>query len=140
MTREQNVETTRNVFKFLEQRRFKEFSELFAENGKWIHPYHSGLFPEETVGKSKILKGILKAAANFKEIHFPIDEILPFEDPKKIAVKLNGKLFLKNGSGTYENNYLAIFSFDEKGKISEWVEYYNPVIAAKAFGLMDKLK
>ena len=105
-----------------------------------IHPYHSGLFPAETIGQKEIYKGIQIAATNFNEIHFPIDEILPFEDPKKVAVKLKGKLLLKNGAGTYENDYLAIFSFDEQGKIAEWIEYYNPNTAAKAFGLMGKLK
>ena len=140
MTRERNIETAQQMFRFLEQRQFKEFSELFAENGKVIHPYHSGLFPAETIGQKEIYKGIQIAATNFNEIHFPIDEILPFEDPKKVAVKLKGKLLLKNGAGTYENDYLAIFSFDEQGKIAEWIEYYNPNTAAKAFGLMGKLK
>jgi len=140
VTRERNIETARNLFRFLEQRRLKEFSELFAENGKWIHPYHSGLFPAEIVGQKEIYNSIKIAAANFDEIHFPIDEILPFEDPNRVAVKLTGRLNLKNGSGTYENDYLAIFSFDEHGKILEWIEYYNPITAAKAFGLMNKIK
>ena len=140
MTRERNIETARNAFRFLEQRRFEEFSELFAENGKWIHPYHSGLFPAETVGKKGIYNSLKNAADNFDEIQFPIDEILPFEDPNRVAVKFTGKLNLKNGSGTNENDYFAILSFDEHGKILEWIEYYNPITAAKAFGLMDKIK
>jgi ketosteroid isomerase-like protein len=140
VSKERNIEIIRNTFRFLEQRRFKELSELFAENGKWIHPYNSGLFPAEIIGRKEIVNALQKSASNFNEIHFPIDEIMPFEDPNKIAVKLTGKLFLKNGSGTYENDYFVIFSFDEKGKIEEWIEYYNPIIAAKAFGLMDKIK
>jgi ketosteroid isomerase-like protein len=138
--RERNIETAQNVFRFLEQRKLKEFSELFAENGKWVHPYNSGLFPAETVGQKEIYKGIKIAASNFDEIKFPIDEILPFEDPNKVAVKLTENLHLKNGNGIYQNNYLAIFIFNEQGKILEWIEYYNPITAAKAFGLMDKIK
>ncbi|MHA2210888.1 MAG: nuclear transport factor 2 family protein [Candidatus Thorarchaeota archaeon] len=140
MTREENIETARNFVGFLEQRRFKEFVELFAENGKWIHPYHSGLFPAETVGPKEIHDAIKTAADNFDEIRFPIDEILPFEDPSRIAMKHTGKLKLKNGNGTYENDYLTLFHFDEHGKILEWIEYYNPITAAKAFGLMDKIQ
>ena len=140
MTKEVNIETARNFFRFLEQRRLKEFSELFTENGKWIHPYHSGLFPAETVGKKEIYNSIKTAAANFDKIQFPIDEIIPFEDPNRVAVKFTGRLKLKNGSGTYENDYLDLFSFDEQGKILEWIEYYNPITAAKALGLMDKIK
>jgi ketosteroid isomerase-like protein len=140
LTREENIKSARNLLRFLEQRRFKDFSVLFAENGKWTHPYHSGLFPAETIGKKEILKGIENGATNFDNIQFPIDEILPFEDPNKIAIKFKGKLHLKDGTGTYENDYLAILIFDENGKILEWIEYYNPIIAAKAFGLMDKIK
>ena len=140
VSRERNIKNARNVLKFLEQRKFKEFSELFAENGKWTHPYHSGMFPPETVGQKEIYKGITEAAANFDDIQFPIDEIMPFLDPNKVAVDFSGKLKLKNSDNYYENDYLAIFSFDEQGKILEWIEYYNPVKAAKAFGLMDKLK
>lgn len=140
MTLKRNIESARNVLRFLEQRRFKEFSELFAKKGKWIHPYHSGLFPKETIGRKEISEGIQVSASNFTEIQFPINEIFPFEDPKRVAVRFTGKLLLKNGSGTYENDYLAIFSFDEEGKIVEWIEYYNPITAAKAFGLMNKIK
>ena len=95
--------------------------------------------PAEVVGRKEIEKFLKKSAINSDEIHLPIDEVLPFEDPNKIAVKLTGKINLKNGS-TYENDYLCIFSFDELGKIVEWIEYFNPITAAKAFGLMNKLK
>ncbi|MFX1607025.1 MAG: nuclear transport factor 2 family protein [Promethearchaeota archaeon] len=139
MTREENIETIRKMIRALEQRRFEEFKELFAEKGKWIHPFHSGLFPAEISGQKEILNAIMSAASNFDEIQFPIEEILPFEDPNKIAVKHTGKLKLKDGSGFYENVYLGIFSFDEQGKISEWIEYYNPITAGKAFGLMNKI-
>lgn len=140
MTRKGNIETTRNVFRFFEQRKFKEFSEIIAENGKWIHPYHSGLFSAEIVGKKEIIKVLKSMAAKFDEIKFPIVEILPFEDPKMVAVKMTGKLLLKDGGGLYENDYLGIFTFNEQGKIVEWIEYYNPITSARAFGLLSKIK
>ncbi|MFW9787765.1 MAG: SRPBCC domain-containing protein [Candidatus Thorarchaeota archaeon] len=139
-TKDGNVETVRNFVKILEKRRFDEFVELFAEDAKWIHPYSSGLFPAETVGQNEILRAIQKAASNFEEIRFPIEEIIPLENPNRVIMRHTGKLTLLNGKGLYENDYLAIFTFDERGKITEWMEYYNPIIAAKAFGLMDKIR
>ncbi|MFW9793785.1 MAG: SRPBCC domain-containing protein [Candidatus Thorarchaeota archaeon] len=135
-----NVETVRNFVRFLEQRRFVDFAELFSENAKWVHPYSSGLFPAELIGQSEILQGIQEAASNFDDIRFPIEEIVLLEDPSRVLMKHTGKLKISNGKGFYENDYLALFSFDEGGKITEWIEYYNPIIAAKAFGLMDKIK
>ena len=64
MPKEQNIEKLLETYlDFLEQRKLKEFSELFAENGKWVLPYHSGLFPAEIVGQKEIYKSIQTAAA-----------------------------------------------------------------------------
>ena len=76
MIGKRNFKTARNVFTFLEQRKLKKFSELFAENGKWFLQYHSRLFPAEMVGQKEIYKSIQNAAADFK-IQFLIDEIYP---------------------------------------------------------------
>ena len=140
MTHERNIKTIYSLLRFLEQRKIKEYSELFAENGKHVNPYHSGLFPAEISGQKDIYKFIKNTSENFSEIRFPIKEIMTFEDPKKLAVRFFGKLKLKNGSGFYENDYLGIFYFDDQGKILEFHEYFNPITAAKAFGLMNKLK
>lgn len=39
--------------------------------------------------------------------------MMPFLNPNKVAVKFTGKLKFKNSGNYYENDYLAIFSFDE---------------------------
>jgi ketosteroid isomerase-like protein len=140
LTREDNIETVRNFVRLLEQRRFDEFAELFNENAKWIHPFSSGLFPSEAIGRNDIHDAIVEAASNFDDIRFPIEEIIPLEDPSRVIMKHTGKLKISKNKCNYENDYLAIFSFDEEGRISEWIEYYNPIIAAKAFGLMEKIR
>ncbi|MFW9890527.1 MAG: nuclear transport factor 2 family protein [Candidatus Thorarchaeota archaeon] len=140
MTREGNIETIRRFVRLLEQRRFDEFAELFSEDAEWIHPYNTGLFPPKTVGRNDIRDAIANSASNFDDIRFPIEEILPLEDSRRILMKHTGKLEISGGKGTYENDYVAFFSFDEEGRITEWIEYYNPIIAAKAFGLIDKIK
>lgn len=139
MSRERNIETVRNFVNLFEQKKFLEVSELFTEDGKVILPYHSGLFPYETVGKKNIYDSWKNISENFTELKFPIDEIMPLEDLKRVAVKLSSKLKLKNKPGYYENDYLMLFYFDENGKILELHEYYNPVIAAKALDLMGKI-
>ncbi|MCG3221825.1 MAG: nuclear transport factor 2 family protein [Candidatus Heimdallarchaeota archaeon] len=139
MSRERNIETVRKFIYLFEQKNFFELSELYTENGKLIYPYHSGLFPPDGVGKKNIYEGWSNLAENFDEVKFPIEEIVPFENPNKVAVKFSGKLKFRNKPSYYENDYLFIFYFDEEGKITESYEYFNPINAAKAFGLMDKL-
>ena len=139
MSREKNIETVRKFINLFEQKKFSEIIELFTTDGEMILPYHSGLFPSKTVGKKNIYDSYINIAKNFDELKFPIEEIMSFEDPNKVAVKLSGKLKFKNKAGSYNNNYLFLFYFNEHGKILELYEYFNPVIAAKAFGLMDKI-
>ncbi len=140
MTRQKNTETVRLFFSLLEQEKIREFSELFAEKGKHINPYHSGLFPPEIAGKKNIYAFWEKVPGNFDGMSFPIEAVMPFEKPNQVAVKLKGKIKLKGKAGLYENDYLCLFYFDNRGKILEYHEYFNPLVAARGFGMPDKIK
>ena len=140
MTRQKNTETVRLFFSLLEQEKIREFSNLFAESGKHINPYHSNLFPPEIAGRKNIYAFWEKVPGNFDGMSFPIDEVMPFENPNQVAVKLQGKIKLKGNAGVYENDYLCLFYFDDQGKILEYHEYFNPLVAAKGFGMLDKIK
>ncbi len=140
MTRNNNIATVKQFFKLLEEENIKAFAELYAEDGKQINPYHSDLFPAEIAGKANLYEFWKNVPGNFDGMQFPIDEIMPFEDPSRVAVKLTGKIKLKDNAGTYENDYLCIFHFDDAGKILEYHEYFNPLTAARGFGLLDKIK
>ncbi|NHJ31796.1 MAG: hypothetical protein FK732_02930 [Asgard group archaeon] len=139
MSREKNIDTVHNFFNLFNQMKFLEVSELFKTDGVTILPYHSELFPYKTTGKKNIADSWIGIAKNFIEVKFLIEEIMPFEDSNKIAVILSGKMKFKNKEGYYENDYIFLFYFDENGKIKELIEYFNPLISAKAFGLMDKI-
>ncbi|MCE7745553.1 MAG: nuclear transport factor 2 family protein [Candidatus Heimdallarchaeota archaeon] len=139
MSKEKNIETVRNFYDLFEQKKFLEVSELFVTDGEEIRPYHSELFPLKTVGKKNIYESWINLEKNFGEIKFLIDEIMPIEDSNKVLVKLSGKIKFKNKAGYYENSYIYLFYFDENGKILQLYEYFNPVIAAKALGLLDKI-
>ena len=73
-------------------------------------------------------------------MEFMIEELLGTEDPKTVFVKYQGKIKLKNGAGYYTNQYYSTFKFDDAGKIVEYVEIFNPIVAAQAFGLMDSIQ
>ena len=73
-------------------------------------------------------------------MEFPVDEIYAMEDPSMTFVKFKGKIKLINDAGWYNNDYYATFRFNEEGKIAEYVEIFNPIVAAKGFGLLDKIK
>ncbi|MGY5859577.1 MAG: hypothetical protein RTU63_09415 [Candidatus Thorarchaeota archaeon] len=65
MTREENINTVRHAIQLFEQLRIDEFSKLFTEDGKWIQPFHSGLFLAEAVGRMEIQNTLGSMAVNF---------------------------------------------------------------------------
>ncbi len=137
---EQNKKAVRTFLKALETENIDELVALFAENGKHINPYHSDIFPKGANGREEIRAYWTPVFSNFDGMEFPIEEIHAMEDPHTIYVKFQGNIKLKGNGGHYKNDYYATFQFNEEGKIVEYVEIFNPITAAKSFGLIDKIK
>ncbi|MEM9340944.1 MAG: nuclear transport factor 2 family protein [Bacteroidota bacterium] len=135
-----NKASVRAFFEALESENVEQLVALFAENARQINPYASGLFPEGANGKDAIRDYWTPVFPNFDGMQFPIEEIYLMEDPNIVFVKYKGVIKLKNGAGLYENDYYSTFKFDEKGLITEYVEIFNPIVAARGFGLTDKIK
>ena len=134
-----NKETVRQFFRLLEEENIPAFIDLFAENGKQVNPYASDLFPAGAEGKEELRNYWTPVPGNFDGMAFPIREIYAMEDPNVVYVSYQGKIKLKDGAGTYENDYYSTFRFDEQGLITEYVEIFNPIVAARGFGLLDQI-
>lgn len=139
-TAETNKETVRQFFQALEQEDVEALVDLFAEDAKHINPYHSDLFPTGAEGKEGIRAYWTPVFPNFDGMKFPIEEIYAMEDPQIVYVKFKGEITLKDNVGQYNNDYYSTFKFDEAGKIIEYVEIFNPITAARGFGLLDKIR
>lgn len=136
----QNKANTLAFIKALEAMDVNAVVDLFAEDGVHINPYASGIFPEGTNGKEGVRAYWEPVFPNFEAMEFPVDEIYAMEDPSMVFVKFEGKIKLQNDAGWYNNNYYATFKFNKEGKITEYVEIFNPITAARGFGLLDKIK
>jgi len=137
--KEKLTANTKDFFRLFEEKDFDQWILFWAEDGINRGPYATGMFPEETVGKEEIYNHFVSAAERFDTIKFSIHEIIVEEETRTVVVRLDGKMTIKSG-GIYENTYIFLFHFDENNKIKECFEYFNPYIAGKAFGLLDKLK
>ena len=135
-----NKASVKAFFSALEDENVEAIVNLFAEDAKHINPYHSGLFPEGASGKTGIRNYWTPVFPNFDGMTFPIEEIYAMEDPNIVFVKYKGNIKLKDSAGVYSNNYYSTFKFDENGKITEYVEIFNPIVAARGFGLINKIK
>ncbi len=135
----QHKTTVKRFFQLLEEENINDFVDLFAKSGTQINPYASGLFPDGAIGHDALLAYWKPVPGNFDGMSFTIETFLGTEDPQILFVQYTGKIKLKGNAGFYENLYYSTFKFDNKGKIVEYVEIFNPVVAAKAFNLTDSI-
>ena len=136
----QNKETVREFFSLLEKEDIPAFVALFAENGQQINPYHSDIFPSGANGKQELLAYWEPVPNQFDGMMFHIHELMAMEDQNMIFARYRGEIKLKNDAGIYSNDYYSTFRFNENGQILEYVEIFNPIVAARGFGLLDQIK
>lgn len=135
-----NKASVKAFFNALSSENIDGVAELFADNAKHINPYHSGLFPTGANGKEEIKQYWQPVFLNFNGMTFTIKEIYAMEDPNIVFVEYTGNIQLKNNAGVYSNHYYSTFKFNNHGEIIEYVEIFNPIVAARGFGLIDKIK
>ncbi len=135
-----NKRTVRAFFKTLEEGDIPAFVEFFAEDGVQANPYHGGVFPAGAKGKAELSAYWAPIPAQFNGMRFLIDELLATENPSVVFVRYRGEIKLKSGAGVYKNHYYSTFRFNDAGQIAEYVEIFDPVVAARGFGLLDRLK
>ena len=138
--RGRNKATVQSFFRALESEDIAGAVALFADDGVQTNPYTGGVFPTGASGKEELLAYWTPVPANFDGMRFPIDELLATEDPNLVFVTYSGEITLKDGAGHYRNRYYSTFRFNADGKITEYVEIFDPVVAARAFGLLDQLQ
>jgi ketosteroid isomerase-like protein len=136
---QKNIDTVKRFVQLVERRDIPAFLDLFAEEGMQYNYFQESMMPPVIKGKKALREFWIPIPDRFSSMKFPIEEIYPMADPQKVAVKYRGFAKLKDGSGEYNNEYFALFFFDEDGKIREYHEYSNPVVTAKAFKMMEKL-
>jgi ketosteroid isomerase-like protein len=136
----QNKATGKQFFQRLEQEEITAFVNLFATTGRQINPYASGLFPEGATGREELKACWLPVPNPFDDMEFQIEERYAMEDPAVVFAKYRGRIKLNNHDGYYENHYYSTFRFNNSGLITEYMEIFNPIVAARAFGLLDKIK
>ena len=137
--RERNVETVKTFLRLLEEEKIGDYLELYADNGKQVNPYGSGIVPPEVSGKAALREFWEPVPGRFDGMEFPIKAIHPMQDPNKVLVHFDGRIKLKGDAGFYNNEYFALFTFNEDGKILEYVEIFNPLTIVRAFGLKDQI-
>lgn len=127
-----NKQVVDSFFTALENQQFELLKEIFAADGRQLNPYAPEGFPKSFDGAEGIYKQYSGLTVNFGKMMFP-RKIYATEDPDFFFVQFRGEIEIKAG-GKYENDYLGTFRLKD-GKITEYTEYFNQVVMAKAFNI-----
>jgi ketosteroid isomerase-like protein len=119
-------------FVALETQQFELLKDIFAPDGKELNPYAPEGFPKSFDGAEGVCRQYSGLTANFGKMTFP-RTIYATEDPDFFFVQFKGEIEIKAG-GKYENDYLGTFRLKD-GKITEYTEYFNQAVMAKAFNI-----
>jgi ketosteroid isomerase-like protein len=137
--REQLLCKTKDFFRLFEEKDFDNWIELWANDCINHSPYAIGMSPGEMVGKEAILESFKPISKQFDRIQLNVHEIIVDETKRTVIARMDGDMVKKDGE-IYQNSYIFLLHYDKKNKIKECYEYFNPIIAGKAFGLLDKIK
>lgn len=130
-TRTRNVATVQQYFRLQEAQDLDTWITLWAENGAQAIPYAPAGFPEMVAGRDR-LEGIYRGLfAGYAELSIRDLRIDPQQDPNRVLARWHTHAEL-TGGGTYDNDLIGLFEFDDDGKLNLLTEYFNPVAFGRA--------
>lgn len=132
-TADRNVETVHTFLRLLEEKDIDAWMELWADDADHYYPFGNAMFPRHLAGKTAIYDRWRNTPSMFDRMSFPIRET--WVDGQTVIARFDSKSILRGDGEFYLNNYVGIFKFDSAGKIAEYWEYFDPIVAGTAFGL-----
>jgi len=133
-TATRNISAVRAFLRLLEVKNIGAWIELWADDAEQYYPFGTAMFPSHMVGKSVIYDRWKNLPGMFDSLRFPIRET--WIDGDTVIARFDGICQMKNGQA-YRNAYVSIFKFDEAGKIREYWEYFDPILAGIDFGFAE---
>lgn len=106
--------------------KFEEWGELlWSEQGRFITPYPISQPPMTIAGKEMLVKHFNAFKPLIAEMHWSNIEVVQAIDPDQLVAKMNN--YVKATNGYEYRNQLVWFVTIENDKISEILEYFDPI-------------
>ncbi len=134
--KEYYIQVVKDFLRLLEEKNIPALIDLWADDGINYYPYSSGMSPEKVVGKQAIYEAWKGVPEGFEKLSFAIQDIYTDVTKQTAIVRCDAHNIMKGGRGRYDNTYVCIFVFNDKGKIKEYYEYFNPITTGVTYGLL----
>jgi ketosteroid isomerase-like protein len=131
--REKNIKLIQSFLDLLEQKDLDTWINLWDEDGRQSNPYAPRGFPRILSGKNAIYHHWSGVPNAYGKIAFTEREIYPTLDPDVIFIEFRGKIEVLKTNRNYNNTYCCRFTFS-KGKLVNYVEYFDPIILLESLG------
>jgi hypothetical protein len=92
------------------------------------------MFPPHLSGRDAIHERWRNLPNAFASLSFPVRDTWADEDT--VVARFDGLCVTADGR-EYTNTYVSVFAFDAAGKIREYSEYFDPILAGTHFGLLS---
>jgi uncharacterized protein len=127
----------KNHLEYLSSGRVPDWVELFTDDGVLEFPYGPADFPKEVRGKAALFDYM----KNFPE-HFKVDFVdLRFHetvDPSLVIAEFKSVGTAISTGKPYHQTYISVVETVD-GKISRYVDFWNPLVAAESLNATDGL-
>lgn len=124
--RARNLATLARYFQLLSSLDIDTWITLWAPDCEVIAPYTPGGVPAVINGREQLHAFYAAEAAKYRRLHYPDTEIWPLLDPNRAFARWFPEAELVDG-GAYRNENVGFFEFTDDGRISRFVEYFNPL-------------
>ncbi|MES1025806.1 nuclear transport factor 2 family protein [Gloeocapsa sp. BRSZ] len=120
-----NTAILRSYLDLFESLKFEEWGELWSEQGKFIIPYPVNQPPTIIAGKETLVEHFNTFKPIVAEMRFSDIDIIQATNSELFVVKMSN--YVKATNGYEYKNKLVWFVKIEDDKISEILEYFDPV-------------
>jgi ketosteroid isomerase-like protein len=134
-TKEQIKALAQQAFKnhldYLSSGRIEEWVDLFTADGVLEFPYGPKDFPKKVAGKDELyayMKNFpLHFKVTFENLHFHATE-----DPTLVIAEFSSNGHALATGKPYLQQYISVVTTTPEGKISRYVDFWNPMVALEA--------
>jgi ketosteroid isomerase-like protein len=130
-TRELAQQAFKNHLEYLSAGRIPEWVDLFTEDGVLEFPYGPKGFPQSVKGKQELLEYMKNFPEHFK-VKFENLHFYAIEDPALVIAEFTSNGHAISTGKPYNQKYISVVTTTPDGKITRYVDYWNPLVAIEA--------
>jgi ketosteroid isomerase-like protein len=117
-----------------DQMRIEELIECFADDAVMELPFAPGRMEKRHVGRDAILAFQVGARDSFSTFAMKLDAVHETNDPNVVIAEHHSDGVVAVTGRPYQNRYITVFTFDDRGLVTNWCEYYDASVVVRAFG------